>query len=288
MKKEIIRREFLKLRLKQQSYHQCKMALEEQHNYKVGIRTLKRWQKRFTNDTEWNLKDCSRRPKKIHQKVTAEAMKRILTLRTHTGWGAQRLQQELSFLDLSHDTINRILKKHNLTSTEGTRGKLPRGVRFQRKHVHSLWHIDDSEFGKKGKIIAVIDDCSRYCLGILHTDTVTTRTATRFLDDLIKKFGAPRQIISDNGAPYGLKSKTSKFDKWCRKRHIDHIRTRVKRPQTNGKVERLFGTIAREIRFCNNDLEQFRYRYNHFRPHQSLQWKTPSSVFHDFTRNLIW
>ncbi|HIH15064.1 MAG: hypothetical protein QT08_C0017G0013 [archaeon GW2011_AR17] len=57
-----------------------------------------------------------------------------------------------------------VLKEHELTRTEGNRRKLPSGVRFQRKHVNSLWHIDDSEFGKKGKMIAVIDDCSRYCL----------------------------------------------------------------------------------------------------------------------------
>lgn len=288
MKKELIRREFLKFRIQQRSYSRCKILLEEQHDYKISIRTLKRWQHRFEKDNDWNLRDSSRKPHTIHQKITAEATDKILSLREKTGWGAQRLREELSSLNLSHDTINRVLKDRGLTRKEGNRSKLPQGVRFQRKHVHSLWHIDDSEYGRKGKIIAVIDDCSRYCLGILHVDTVNTAIATVFLDELIKKFGAPHQIISDNGSPYGLKSKSSKFDKWCRKRRIQHIRTRVKRPQTNGKVERLFGTIAREITFCKKDLELFRYRYNHCRAHQSLQWRTPAQVFHDFPYNFIW
>lgn len=288
MKKELIRKEFLKLRLTQQSYSKCATVLEEKFSYKVSIRTLKRWQKRFAHSESWNLIDSSRRPKRIHSKLTNEKMQCILALRERTGWGAQRLKEDLAHIGLGHNTINKVLKEQGLTRKDGNRGKLPRGVRFQRDHVHSLWHIDDSEYGSKGKIIAVIDDCSRYCLGIFHTNTVNTIVATSFLDELIKKFGAPRQIISDNGSPYGLKSKTSKFDKWCKKRKISHIRTRVKRPQTNGKVERLFGTIKREIKFCNNDLELFRYRYNHFRPHYSLKWKTPSSIFNDFPRNLIW
>ena len=85
-----------------------------------------------------------------------------------------------------------------------------------------------------------------------------------------------------------LESKQSRFDRWCRKNKILHIRTRVKRPQTNGKVERLFQTIKKEISFCNKDLEQFRYRYNHFRPHESLNWQTPSEVFNDFNKNMYW
>lgn len=288
MKKEIIRKEFLKLRIKQYSYAKCKTQLKETYAYSVNIRTLKRWQKRFTKDDTWNLIDDSRKPKTLHYKITEPAKKEIIKLRKQTGWGAKRLKNMLQHLNLSHITINNILKQQGLTRREGNRAQRAKYVRFQRKHANSLWHIDDSEYGKKGKIIAVIDDCSRYCLGILHTERVTTRVVTCFLDELIKTFCAPRQIINDNGAPYGLKSKHSTFDKWCRKRRIDHIRTRVKRPQTNGKVERLFQTIKKEIPFCNNNLDHFRYRYNHIRPHESLNWQTPAETFNNFNKNMYW
>lgn len=288
MKKEEIRREFFKLRLKQNSYSKCQRILESKFKFKVHKRTLKRWQQRFKQEKIWDYKDKSKRPNKIYYNVTSNAEKEIVDLRSKTGWGARKLYQYLKHLDISQRTISFILKKNDLTRKEHNRGQRAKYVRFERKHSNSLWHIDDSEFDKKGKIIAVVDDATRYCLGILYVPTVTTLVVTEFLNNLIKKFGSPKQIISDNGAPYGLKSKYSKFDVWCRRRKIEHIRTRVKRPQTNGKVERIFGTIDKEIKFCNNDLELFRLRYNHYRPHESLFSKTPAEEYNSFERKLKW
>ena len=282
-----IRKEFIKLRVKQYSYTKCQKVLYSKYKQKFHILTLKRWQKRFNEENNWNFCNKSRRPNHIYYKVTLEIEKQIIDFRKSTGWGAKKIKEALK-LDLHPDTINQVLKKNNLTRKDGNRGQRVKYVRFQRKHANSLWHIDDSEFGKKGKIIAVIDDSTRYLIGLIHVPTVTTLVVTEFLDDLIKKFGTPKQIISDNGSPYGLKSKYSKFDIWCRRRGIKHIRTRVKRPQTNGKVERIFGTIDKEIKFCKNDLELFRYRYNHLRPHESLFSKTPASQFFSFEKNLWW
>ena len=285
MEKGIIRREFLKLRIKQYSYSRCKKQLKDTYGYSASIRTLKRWQKRFSKDDTWNLLDDSRKPKIMHHKVTDQSREQVLSMREKTGWGAKKLKALLPQVDLSHDTINIILRKAGRTRNKHNRGQRAKYVRFQRKHTNSLWHIDDSEFGEKGKIITVIDDCSRYCLGILHVNTVSTNIVIKFLDELIKKFGAPRQIISDNGSPYGSKSKHSKFDRWCRKMGTEHIRTRVKRPQTNGKVERMFETIKGEIDICQ-DLEKLRYRYNHHRPHESLQMRFPAEIYDNFELKL--
>jgi len=287
MKKDIIRREFFKLRIKQKSYSKCQFLLKKEHEYPVNIRTLKRWQKRFSEDDNWDLRDDSRKPKTLYHKITDQAKEQIIVMRKKTGWGSKKIKFLLPKLGLSHVTINKVLHKAQLTRKEHNRGQRVKYVRFQRKHANSLWHIDDSEFGEKGKIISVIDDCSRYCLGILHTNTVTTKLVTNFLEQLITKYGSPREIISDNGSPYGGKSKHSKFDRWCRKNKIEHIRTRVKRPQTNGKVERLFGTIKEEIDVCQG-LERLRYRYNHHRPHESLNMRLPADIYDDFNQRLNW
>src|SRR3989344_9091694 len=106
MKKEIIRREFLKLRMKQHSYLKCKTQLKELYEFNVNIRTLKRWQRRFSKDDSWNLIDESRKPKKIYYKITEQARREIINLRKQTGWGAKRLKEILNHLDLSHLTIN--------------------------------------------------------------------------------------------------------------------------------------------------------------------------------------
>ena len=199
MKKEAIRREFLKLRIKQYSYSKCKTQLKELYEFNVSIRTLKRWQKCFSKDDSWNLIDKSRKPKVIHYRITEQVKEEIINLRKKTGWGSKRLKKLLNHLEVSHVTINNIIKEQGLTRKEGNRGARAKYIRFQRKHANSLWHVDDSEFGEKGKIIAIIDDCSRYCLGILHVNSVDTNVVTKFLDELIKKFGLPKQIISDNG-----------------------------------------------------------------------------------------
>jgi len=287
MKKEIIRREFFKLRIKQKSYSKCQFILKEELRYSVSIRTLKRWQKRFSQEDIWDLKDDSRKPKIIYYKLTNEARKQILAMRKKTGWGCKKIKFLLPQLNLSEYTINKVLRDARLTRKEHNRGQRVKYVRFQRKHANSLWHIDDSEFGGKGKIISVIDDCSRFCLGILHTNTVSTKLVTNFLEQLIQKYGFPREIISDNGSPYGGKSKHSKFDRWCRKNKIEHIRTRVKRPQTNGKIERLFSTIKEEMNICQ-ELERLRYRYNHHRPHESLKMRLPANIYDDFKQRLNW
>ena len=128
----------------------------------------------------------------------------------------------------------------------------------------------------------MLDDCSRKSLAFLPVNSVTTDIVIKLIDDLIKVYGKPKQILTDNGSAYGSKSKHSKFDRKLRKRGIEHIRGAIHSPTTQGKVERLFQTFKREFKFCNGDSELWRMRYNHFRPHMSLNGKTPDEVYDDF------
>ena len=59
MKKEEVRKEFFKLRIKHHSYKQCRKILLAQFSYEISIRTLKRWSKKL-NGNEWDLKDKSK------------------------------------------------------------------------------------------------------------------------------------------------------------------------------------------------------------------------------------
>jgi len=148
-----------------------------------------------------------------------------------------------------------------------------------------MWQIDHSDQKVKDKwLISVLDDCSRYSLGLFAVNKVTTSVVTHILDELIKIHGRPTQILSDNGSAYGLRSKHSKFDRWCNLRGIHHIRSAVHSPTTCGKIERLFQTIKMELKYCDRDLNLFRMRYNHFRSHKSLDNKTPAQVYFDFAR----
>ena len=284
MKKELIRKEFFKLKNRGFSYSQCKKILQGRFDYGVSIRTLKRWIKRLDKNN-WDLKDISKKPHTIHTKITKDMEKQVIFLRKRTGWGCEKLYADLTDLGISQISIHRILRKYNLCNKSEKRGKPKKYIRWQRKHPNSLWQIDHSDQKVADKwLLSVLDDCSRYSIALTPLNCVTTKSVTYILDELIKFHGKPREILTDNGSAYGLKSKHSKFDRWCRRRGIKHIKSAVHSPTTCGKVERLFQTFKNEIKYCNNDPELFRMRYNHFRPHTSLQGKSPAGVYFDFTK----
>jgi putative transposase len=278
MKKEEIRKEFFKLKFKGHSYAQCRKIILAQFSYDVTTRTLQRWERRLRT-TEWDLLDESRKPKTINPKLTQKTEERIVMIRKKTGFGERKIE---GYVDVGHTTIYKVLLKNNLTKPNESKRKRIKYIRWQREHPNSLWQMDTSDQKVKDKYcFAVIDDCSRYCLGLFAINETKTTTITHLLDELIKIHGKPREILSDNGSSFGLRSKHSKFDRWCNRRGIKHIRTAVHSPTTSGKIERFFQTLDRELKFCKNT-EHFRMRYNHFRPHASLDNKTPSKVYFAF------
>jgi len=282
MKKEEIRKEYFKLRIKGHTNNQCRKILLAQFGYEVTIRTLRRWTNKL-NKTEWDLRDNSKRPKTIHTKLTPEMEEKIIKIRKQTGWGENKICDFIP--NISHKIVNKILNKHKLTNPNPNRKKRIKYVRFQREHPNSMWQMDVSDQKIKDKYcFAVIDDCSRYCLGLFALNRVSTDIIIQILDTLFKTHGKPREILTDNGNVFGLRSKHSKFDRALNRRGIKHIRTAIHSPTTTGKIERFFQTLDKEFTFCNKDAELFRMRYNHFRPHTSLGKKCPAEVYFDFKR----
>ena len=276
MKKEEIRKEFFKLRIKHHSYSQCRKILKAKCDYEVTSRTLQRWDERLRK-TEWNLKDSSRKPKIIHHKINLNIEDKVISIRNKTGYGANKIACFVK--EISESSIKRILNKHKLTNPNPRRKKRLKYIRWERKHANSLWQMDVSDQKIKGKYcFAVIDDCSRYCVGLIDLNIVTTSVVTQILDELGRVHGFPREILTDNGNVFGLRSKHSRFDRWCKKRGIKHIRTAIHSPTTTGKIERFFQTLDKELKFCR-DHQEFRMNYNHFRPHTSLSNKSPAEVY---------
>ena len=283
MKKEEVRKDFFKLRIQGNSYSQCRKIILAKLGYEVTIRTLKRWNKRLETN-EWDLKDESKRPKTIHYKINSEIENKIISIRNKTGWSADRIKPRAEAVAAS--TIKRIISKNNLCRPSTRKRKRIKYIRWQREHPNSLWQIDHTDEQEKGYCytLSVIDDCSRYSLALTQLKNITTEEVIKVLERLIKMHGRPREILSDNGNVYGLTSEDSKFDIWCRRNGIKHIRSAIHSPTTTGKVERLFQTMDMEMPFCNNDLQAFRMRYNHFRPHTSLHGKVPADIYFAFDK----
>jgi hypothetical protein len=131
MKKEEIRKEYFKLRIKGHTNNQCRKIILAQFGYEVTRRTLRRWTSKL-NNSKWDLRDLSKRPHTIHTKITSEIEKKVIAIRSKTGWGADKIQPVIK--EISESSIKRILNKHNLTNPNSRRKKRIKYIRWQRKH----------------------------------------------------------------------------------------------------------------------------------------------------------
>ena len=94
MKREIVRREAIKLKLRNKTYKEIIDFLKQRFEYEVTKRTLINWMKRF-NETDWNFRDRSQRPKTIHYKFTKEHKKEVVSCRKEEGFSSQKLRIKL-------------------------------------------------------------------------------------------------------------------------------------------------------------------------------------------------
>ena len=260
------------------NHNEVRNYLNDHYATNVSLRTLKRWRKQLRN-SQWCGPVAPRPPSPV-VKIGQQQLLNICNLRTKTGWGALPLKHIFNF-EVSESTYKRIIKANGLSRGSKIENKRIHWVKWQRQHPDSLWQLDAHKDEQGNWLMPVIDDCSRYCLGIRMMYALTTEEVTSYLEDLFKIHGVPRELLSDNGSEFGSKSKNSEFDKWCEKWGIKHIRSRVHKPTTTGKVERHHLTFQNEIRFCGGDIELFRYRYNQISPHRSLFMKTPAEVYFD-------
>ena len=257
------------------THAEVKQYLSDHFSVDVCLRTLKYWKKRLREDPVWQHPTIPIPP--VQQKMKQPVKDRVVLLRKLTGWGSEMIV-EVGKLSVSSRTVRRVIKKAGLSGGSKIENKRIHWVKWQRSHPDSLWQIDSWQLPSGKWVIDIIDDCSRFCPGICVVDNLTTDNLTAFLERTIKVHGKPREILTDNGAENGQTSPESKFDQWCDRMGIKHIRSKVHKPTTTGKVERFHQTVQKELPYCNNDFEMFRYRYNHIRPHSSLHMKTPAQV----------
>src|SRR5881227_3606003 len=54
--------------------------------------------------------------------------------------------------------------------------------------------------GRRFRILAVVDDCTRECLALVADTSISGRRVARELDDIIRRRGKPKMVVSDNGS----------------------------------------------------------------------------------------
>jgi putative transposase len=79
--------------------------------------------------------------------------------------------------------------------------------------------------------------------------SATTDNALIVLDLAIAGNGVPKQLMTDHGTQFCCdEDRLYRFSETLKRKGIQHIMARVKRPQSNGKIERWFGTLKRHTR----------------------------------------
>ena len=131
--------------------------------------------------------------------------------------------------------------------------------------------------GRRFRVLNVVDDFSRECVGQLIDTSISGARLTRFMDTLGRK---PKTIVCDNGPE--LTSKAMFF--WSRERSIRLHFIQPGKPTQNAFVESFNGKFReyclnlhwfRSLDEARERINEWRRHYNEERPHSSLGRLSP-------------
>jgi putative transposase len=169
--------------------------------------------------------------------------------------------------------IQKIYKKHGLKMNKRKRPSQIKFVKYEWPKPNMLWHTDWTVCPFTGfQLIAFIDDHSRYIVHAEYFTNETTENTILAFARAIKQYGKPEAILTDNGTQFHV---SGLFEEFCKGNDIKHILGRVHHPQTNGKIERWFGTYKQEFKEGEDTLNSFVKFYNEERLHQGINYSTP-------------
>jgi len=279
--------------------------------FQVDAKTVRKWRDRFLAEGEPGLLDRSSRPRRSPNRTPRPVRRQVIALRRKRRWGADHIAYELG---LAASTVQHILRDAGL-------GRLDRGDRathdpvrrYQRDRPGELIHVDvkkiaaippgggwrlhgrgnDSHGGHSGAgyryIHTALDDRTRIVYSEILDDEQAA-SAAAFWGRAARWFAslgiACERVITDNGSCY----RSGLWHRACAATGTTVKKTRPRRPQTNGKVERYHRILLEEwayIRPWTSEADRgagydaFTHFYNHHRSHGALGWATPTSQLRD-------
>ena len=219
-----------------------------------------------------------------HRQSVAEETEVVLdTHRLHPAGVLHTAKRLRLAHDISYHSVYRIMKKAGLVTASAARTKKRKYVRYERMYSNAMWHVDwhtmkDPRF-RNLQLVTYLDDSSRCIMAAQLFTEATSANAVLVLRKAIRIFGTPATILSDNGrcfvghggrrkAPAGSWKPTA-FEAELLDCGIELINSRPHHPQTNGKLERLHGSIENEI-WHHETLSSYVKYYNEERLYGSL------------------
>ena len=166
-------------------------------------------------------------------------------------------------------------------------GSTSQGILHRRaEHIDHVWSYDfisdQTEDGRRLKILPIVDEFTRECLTLEVGRHFTSLDLIEVLDYLIEVRGAPRYIRSDNGPEFIAAAVRT----WLADSGVRTLFIEPGSPWENAYVESFNSRLRdelldRELFVSLGEarvvLEDHRLDYNHRRPHSSLGYLTPAT-----------
>ena len=158
-------------------------------------------------------------------------------------------------------------------------------LRLRPEQPNHVWSYDFVEHrthnGRKYRMLNVIDEFTRECLGIRVSRKLKALDVIDVLSDLFSLRGVPRHIRSDNGPEFIAKA----VQDWIAAVGSTTAYIEPGSPWENGycesfnaklRDELLNGEVFYTLKEASIVIEQWRKHYNGIRPHSSLGYQPPA------------
>jgi transposase InsO family protein len=273
----------------------------------VSRQTAYKWLRRFRDEGPAGLEDRSSAPLRCRHRLSPEVVAEIVATRLSTLYGPHRLAYELG---RPRSTIYGVLRRERVSRLSYIDRPTRTVVRYERARPGELLHVDvkklgrirdgggwkmhGREMGRTGEMVRIkvgydylhvaVDDHSRVAFVQALADEKAP-TCAQFLRDATAYFASEgvtiERVMTDNARNY---TPSKVFKKVLAELGISHRRTRLYRPQTNGKAERFNRTLLEEFAyktlFTSNAqrleaLGPWLASYNAARPHTAIGGLTP-------------
>ncbi len=284
--------------------------------FQVDPKTVRKWRDRFRAEGEAGLQDRSSRPHRSPNRTPRAQRRRVIRLRERCRWGADHIGHELN---MAPSTVQSILRSEGMARLDrGDRATNTEPVvRYQRDRPGELIHVDIKKIAAipngggwkmhgRGNAPAVkrssvgyryihtaIDDRTRVAYSEIHSDERSV-TAAGFWQRAVAWFAdrgvTVERVLSDNGSCY----RSGLWHQTCADLGVKVKKTRPRRPQTNGKVERFHRILLEEWAYIRDwtsenrrahGYAKFIHFYNHHRSHGALDWATPMITLASLTQD---
>jgi putative transposase len=158
--------------------------------------------------------------------------------------------------------------------------------------ANARWSIDfvHDQFadGRRFRILNIVDDVTKECLGAIPDTSISGRRVARELTAIIERRGKPGLIVSDHGTEFTSNAMLA----WCKDSHVHWHFIAPGKPMQNGFVESFNGrmrdellneTLFRDLDHARRAIDAWVVDYNLERPHSSLGYLTPAAFAANLT-----